>query len=191
MAKTFTVEIYGYGAEMCVGTVTKEQFEFWEDQDEEVVHNHSFWDPYESDKDDENPNPITDDEDPRFLGYWHECDDIEHINGAMFDGLTVIVTDEDGNEIYKEHDIECDFEHIDKDDLEPGFYIHGWSSEKGGFFQGEFEAEEFDAGKLTFSGTDILGDRLVDGVMYNDEFIDNEGGDTRGKSSGIEFFEVV
>ena len=27
MAKTFTVEIYGYGAEMCVGTVTKEQFE--------------------------------------------------------------------------------------------------------------------------------------------------------------------
>jgi len=192
MAKTFSLEIYGYGAEMCVGTITKEQFEFWEDQEEDAMLAHAFWDPYETDQDDENPNPITDDEDPRFLGYWHECDDITHTNGALFDGLTVVVTDEDGNEVYKTHDIpSCDWEYIDKDDLDPGYYVHAYSSEKGCFYQGEFEAEEFDPAKLSYSGTNVLGDTIVDIVQYGDEMIDNDGGDTRGKSSGISVFEVV
>jgi len=191
MEKTFSIEIFGYGAEMCVGKITKEQYEFWEDQDEEVAINHAFWDPYETDPDDEHPNPITDDEDPRFLGYWHECDDVEHSNGAMMDGLTVIVTDEDGKEVYKEHDIECEFEHIDKDDLDPGYYVHGYSSEKGCFYQGEFEAEEFDPKKLSFNGSDIFGDKIVDTVHYDAVHVDNDGGDTRGKSSGISVFEII
>ena len=42
-----------------------------------------FWDPYDGSE----GNPITDDQDPRFLGYWHDIDDIEHVTGASMDLL--------------------------------------------------------------------------------------------------------
>ena len=57
-----------------MGKLTKEQYEFWIDSaDREPEELHSlFWDPWS----DEDGNPMTDDEDPRWLGQWYEIDDI-------------------------------------------------------------------------------------------------------------------
>ena len=190
---TYTIDITGYGAEVSVGTLTEDQYNFWL-ANEEGLEAHTFYDPYESDQDDEYPNPITDTNDPNFLGYWHDLDDIEHTNGAFLDNLLVEVSDEEGNVVWSSDDIQVvrdNMENFDEDNLEPGYYTYAYSSEKGGFYSGEFEADVFDPAKLTFNGVNIMGDIIVDSVHYNSEYVDNDGGDTRGKSQGIELIEIV
>jgi hypothetical protein len=79
MAKRYyRFSIHGYGGEIVLGRLTEEQYDFWQPMDEETIISHAMWDPYEE----SDENPIFDDEDPRFLGSWHELDDIEHVNGA-------------------------------------------------------------------------------------------------------------
>ena len=58
---TFTIEINGYGGEMVLGSVSKEAYEYWgvKGEDDEGLHSHLFWDPYEE----SDGNEITDDED--------------------------------------------------------------------------------------------------------------------------------
>ena len=76
--KYYEIKINGYGGELVNGKVTKEQYEFWVEQNEETLSHHVFYDPYDETKE----NLIHDDKDPRFLGYWHDLDDIIHENGA-------------------------------------------------------------------------------------------------------------
>lgn len=190
---TYTINIWGYGGELVVGSITEPQYNYWVEQ-EDALEVHAFWDPYEADETDEYPNPLTDDEDPRWLGYWHENDNIEHVNGAGIDNLHVEVLDEDGNTVWETDDVDivdANKNLVDKDSLEPGYYMFAYSAEKGTFYSGEFEADSFDPEKLTFNGSTIMNDTIVDSVHYNSEYIENEGGDTRGKSQGIELFEVV
>lgn len=189
MAK-FTLYIRGYGGEVTLGKITQEQYEYWVDKEAELEA-HTFWDPYEAEEDAEYPNPVTDDEDPLFLGYWHELDSVEHTHGASADNLYVIVEDEDGNEIWSTDDVELSNNNrIDKDDLDTGHYAYAYSAEKGEFYYGEFEADTFDPEKLQFNATTILEDCIVDSVHYGEEYIENDGGDTRGKSQGIELFDI-
>ena len=79
--KTFKLEMYGYGGEMVLGTITKEAYEHWanREEDDEGRHHHLFWDPYEE----SDGNDVVDDEDPRWLGNWHEID-ILHIHTVRF-----------------------------------------------------------------------------------------------------------
>ena len=184
----YTIEINGYGAEMVLGKITKEAYEYWsvKSEDDEGLNSHLFWDPYEE----EDGNEITDDEDPRFLGQWWEIDDIEHTNGAFVDQCMITVTDEDGNEVWTTDDPEISNTNFaDPDDQPAGYYFKGWSSEKGNFFYAEFEAEEFDPKKLKFYATNIDCDVVIDSVDYDNEDLMNDGGDTRGKSQGFEFYE--
>ena len=88
MAK-YEVELYGYGGEFVFGTLTKEQYDFWIENEGDGLDSHVFWDPYD---DADGDNPITDEEDPRFLGYWHDLDDIEHVCGADVDSCRVVVS---------------------------------------------------------------------------------------------------
>ena len=187
---TFTISINGYGGEVVLGKITKEAYEYWStrEDDDEALNSHLFWDPYEE----EDGNDVTDDEDPRFLGQWWEIDDIEHTNGANVNECTVYVEDENGNEIYETDEINLEnTTYSDPDDQEPGYYFKGWSAEKGNFFHAEFEADSFDYNKLKFFATDIDGDTIIDHVEYDGEQLDNEGGDTRGKSQGWEFYEIL
>ena len=65
----YEIEIRGYGGEIVMGKLTKAQYDFWidhADRESEELHSHLFWDPWS----DEEGNPVTDDEDPRFLGNW-------------------------------------------------------------------------------------------------------------------------
>jgi hypothetical protein len=185
---TFTIEINGYGGEMVLGSVSKEAFEHWsvKDEDDEGINGHLFWDPYEE----SDGNEITDDEDPRFLGNWHEIDDIDHSHGAFYDQCEVIVTNEDGETIYETDSPEIESTHIsDPDDQPEGYYFKGWSTEKGNFFSCDIELDNFDPDKLKFGATNIDCDVVIDSVTYDGEDLDNIGGDTRSKSVGWDFYE--
>jgi hypothetical protein len=186
--KTFKIEMYGYGGEIVLGTITKEAYEHWADRDEEDEgrHHHLFWDPYEE----QEGNDVIDDDDPRFLGMWHEIDDITHTHGAFYDRCTVEVIDEDDKTIWQTEDPEIESTTIeDPDDQPAGYYFKGWSSEKGHFFSAEFDAEEFDPKKLKFFATNVDCDVVIDSVEYDGNTLDNDGGVTIGKSLGQEFYE--
>ena len=133
---------------------------------------------------------VVDDEDPRWLGNWHEIDDIAHTHGAFYDQCTVEVINEDDETIWQTEEPDIESTTIeDPDDQPTGYYFKGWSSEKGHFFSAEFDAEEFDPKKLKFGATNVDCDVVIDTVEYDGETLDNDGGDTRGKSLGQEFYE--
>ena len=185
----YEFNIVGQGGEAVIGTLTKSQYEYWADkEDDEGTLSHLFWDAYEED----DGNPITDPENELFLGPWYELDDIEHCNGAQLDMLEVTVTDEDGKVVYETEDpdnVLVDTLHID--DQEPGFYFRGWTLEKGNFYSAEIETDNFDPKLLKYHAVNMDGDVIVVSVEYNGNELDNDGGDTRGKASGCEFREVV
>ena len=65
------------------------------------------------------------------------------------------------------------------------------SFEKGGFFEGDIETEEFDITKLKITIDEEIGIEeyyfgdIVAGVYYDDEEVDNYGGSTNGKSFDV------
>lgn len=185
----YEIEIYGYGAECVMGTLTEEQYKFWidfADREDEALNSHLFWDPWS----DEEGNPVTDDEDPRFLGQWYELDDIVHSNGALYDNCTITVTDEDGNVVWETQDPDIEkTEFYDPDDME-GYFIKAWSSEKGCFFGSEIDTEKFDPKKLKIYASNIDCEVLIDAIMYDGEEVYNDtGGDTNGKGYGYLIYE--
>ena len=51
----YEIEITGYGGEIVMGKLTKEQYDYWidhADRESEELHSHLFWDPW-SDEDEE------------------------------------------------------------------------------------------------------------------------------------------
>ena len=58
-----------------------------------------------------------------------------------------------------------------------------YSSEKGSFFEGRLETTgEFDVKKLKFIINEYPnGEDVIDGIEYDGEDVDNDGGDTNGK----------
>lgn len=185
----FTIEINGWGGEVVLGEVSKEAFEYWSDrdQDDDALNSHLFWDPNSN----ENGNEITDDDDPRFLGQWHEIDSIEHTCGAFEEMCHVVVKDEDGNDVWNTDEPEIEsVEFADPQDQAAGYYFKGWVSEKGNFFCADIELDKFEPEKLKLYATDIDGDVMIDSVEYDGQILDNEGYDSRGKGSGWEFYEI-
>ena len=54
---TFDIKLYGYGAEMVLGQISKDVYEFWADQSTEAVTSHIFVDHPDSNIE---ANPVTD-----------------------------------------------------------------------------------------------------------------------------------
>lgn len=172
----YTVQIWGYGSEVTIGRVDKEQMELLlEDNGEELTDKVFSLD---------TPH--------------HEIDDQLHCWGCGIDDATVIVKDEDGLEVLNtESGVGM------HDDLELYNFIYTEvghnlpllmtiSGEKGTFFEGEFECDEFDVDKLKLIIQEEVGINdyyvgdIISGVSYDGEELDNWGGDTSGKS-----FDVV
>lgn len=190
MAK-YEIELYGYGGEHVLGKLTKEQYDFWVDNQDDGLDSHVFWDPTD---DADGDNPITDEEDPRFLGYWHDLDDIEHISGADVDACRFVVTSLDsGEEIYTSEEPKVlDTTDIYVQDQKSGYYWTAYASEKGQHFYAELEIDgDFDPEKLAVYVTNLDGEHIIDEVVYDGETLDNEGGSTDTKSQGYDFHEVV
>ena len=189
MAK-YEIELLGYGGEFVLGTLTKEQYDYWVDHQDDGLDSHVFWDPYDGSE----GNPITDDQDPRFLGYWHDIDDIEHVTGASMDSARVLVTSMDtGKEVYTSDELNLG-NTTDQlvDEQESGYYWTAYASEKGQHFYAELEIDgDFDPSKLIVNVTNVDGECIIDEVMYDGETLDNEGGDTITKSQDYELHEIV
>ena len=192
----FRVFLSGYRGERVYGSLTQEQYEFWKDLDEEDIIAHAFWDPWEENDE----NPIFDDEDPRFLGYWHENDDLFHEIGVGEDTAYITVEEYDG-ETYNSNNISTPLDRIswqdfqtkynstvDENDLEEvlentQYVFSGYSSEKGIF--GDYSivtnGADFDPNKLTFMLTSNPQEVILEAIEYDGVEIYNDGGDTTGK----------
>lgn len=177
--KKYKVSIYGYGAEVTIGSVNEEQKEILNNPDKEI------WEIAANDLED--------------FGGWHETDDQYHRWGAA-GSFTVHIQDENGETLYELdsdnlHDFDTeefelvDYECIEVDESKD--LLMCASFEKGGFFEGDIEAEEFDITKLKIKIDGEVGIKeyyfgdMVAGVYYDDEEVDNYGGSTDGKSFDV------
>jgi hypothetical protein len=190
--KKFEISLQGYGGEIAVGRISKEQYEFWKDREDLDEYAYDF----------ENELEIPEEMKLFSDGSWYECDDLEHENGCEFDSYcTVYVYDEDGNEVFScpldYSELESKGVYVDgiandeyrvEHDSDARYYFLGQSIEKGCFQTYIIEDYKFDPAKLNFRINDIEGWNLVTGVSYMSEELDDTGGySTTGKSS---FFKV-
>lgn len=178
--KKYTISIYGYGSEIIIGSVTDEQREILSNEEKELID-------------------IVNEDLDEFGGY-SEIDNIYHRSGAS-DVYTITIQDEDGNVLF-EVDNE-DMSKYDTDEFqlfeiqcpeinEDVDLLISVATEKGSLFKGDVEiTDDFDITKLKITmDSDIeVGDyyfgNIITGVYYDDEEVDNWGGDTDGKSFDV------
>ena len=191
----FRVQLSGRGGETVCGSLTEEQYHFWKDLEESDIINHAFDDPYEEN----DTNPVFDPEDPRFLGYWNELDDLYHGNAVTADSCYITITevnsadylatdiaelvDQSWTEFKAQYSPECyevDEEEIGED---TPYGFTGFSSEKGTFAEYIIETKgNLDLSKLKFCLTlDPNSDTMLEITEYAGEDVDIEYGDTTGK----------
>jgi len=172
----YTVSIFGYGSEVTIGSVNEEQKAILSNPDKELV------------------DCVL--EDLEEWGGWYEIDNQYHRWGAA-GTFTVLVQDSEGNTIYEidseylsKYDTEefelVDYECVEVDESQDLLMCVAY--EKGSFFEGDIETDDFNISKLRIRidgeiGIDecYYGD-MVRGVYYDDEEVDNYGGSTDGKS---------
>jgi len=191
----FTIQLAGYGGETVCGTLTKEQYDFWKDLEEEDIIAHAFWDPYEENDE----NPVFNPEDPRFLGYWNELDDLYHGNAVTADSCYITITeidsvdyqateiaelvDQSWTEFESQYSPECN--EVDEEEIgeDTPYGFTGFSSEKGTFAEYIIETEgNLDLSKFKFCLTlNPNSDTILEITEYAGEDVDIEYGDTTGK----------
>jgi hypothetical protein len=195
--KKYEIHLTGYGGEIAIGRITREQYEFWKDREDLDEHCHD-WD---------NEMEIPEDAIIARDGSWYECDDIAHENGCEFsDACWITVYDENNNEVWtsplssaalEERGVGVEGmnrdEHYVEYDTDVEYYFWGQNFEKGTFQTYEIEIYgKFDPARLNFSTIDVNGWELVNGVSYESIELDDTGGySTTGKSSdyGVERVE--
>jgi hypothetical protein len=191
---TYTIQLWGYGGEYVMGTVSREIYDYFKRR--RLNLNDFAWD---SDYADE--HEIPEEMWPFTPGSWYDCDDMGHTNGVDRNSGTMQVCDDKGTVVY-----EISLEDIDGcgdgspeigggdevwiDSKDPGTVVFiGVSNEKGTFFEGEIElTEPFDSSKLMITYDEIDGNEIVSMVSYDNMDIDNNGGSTNGKSSDFGFY---
>ena len=195
--RTYTVTMYGYGGEIVLGSVPREQYEYF--RDNEIDIEEYAWDS-------DNEQEVPEDMQPFEPGSWHECDHVAHESGVeLSEYNTISVSDENGKEVWScplgyteltDAGVEVngfeEFMCADRSDRENTVGFIGQSTEKGVFFDGPLELKApFDPSKLVISYSDIEGWALVSGVEYDGEEIEGmDGYDTRGKSSEFKFYDT-
>lgn len=193
-------DIYGYGAENCVTSLTKEQIAYWKKKYKE--------DEYEAQSElkDHVWNYEYDEEIPEtHFGKWYDQDSIVHAERAYYSESSrlMITVMKDGEEV-EEIDIPVTESKIKKeffDEFVPDkkknkgeAYLWAHSSDRGSYCHGEFEIPDgkpFDLSKVTLIVKNIFDDGFVWNVCYDDEYLEDEGCyDSTGKGfdANIYFF---
>lgn len=197
MSHRYRIEIRGYGGEYCLGTITKEQYEFWTDNqvmsilkgfdNAEEAFTDYIVDIDEYAHDDSIP------ESAKFEYYWHEIDEIYHNFGANVHNAWILVheitndkeiavLDEEVTKLVEKTESVIDYHDYDwPEDAE--YLLESISSEKGTFFQGEFETDKpLDLNLFKIHTYEAWNEEeIICNVEYAGEDIENEGGDTNGK----------
>ena len=197
--RNYTINVSGYGGEIVIGEISQEAYEYWTKKNDED-DGETLWD-YESDWDNELEVP----EEFRIFepGAWSECDDIAHESGAEMSNLNLIeVSDENGEIIWsssmfpgdlEDAGVTCEeMDEIYTSELPKNTCIFvGQSTEKGTFFDGEFELRSpFDPKNLRISFNDIDGWVLMSNIEYLGEDIDNTDYSTNGKGMEMDIYKI-
>jgi hypothetical protein len=195
--------VSGYGGEVLLHKITKKCAEFWQSAE---MHEHM--DSYLGSPEwfaEENPDIKI----PKYaqLPQWYECENRAHEYGAAESMAQLEIVEMDGPEwnskqikdIYYGSFSEFVDDNggpdlvISEEEIMPkpkDYTLACVHSEKGTFYEGTIEIEgEFEPTKVSFDTTNIHEDILITGVYYNGEYVDNNGGDTVGKSLDIDIIE--
>lgn len=190
---TYKVLLWGYGGEYVMGTVERKVYDYFKKHRIDVSD--YAWDNLDDGIE------VPEDMQPFYPGSWHDCDDMGHAWGVDRNAGTLQILNENDDIVYEcstdnicgGDDNEPEWQGDDEvwiDSKDPGTVVFiGTSSEKGTFFEGNIELQSpFDITKLSLEYTEIDGNEIITGVYYNEEQIDNFGGDTSGKSSDFGFY---
>jgi len=201
--RTYRVMLSGYGGEIVLGSVPKETYRYFRDNNIDVEEYANGWN-WDEESEDHPEVP----EEHRFVepGSWHDCDNVAHENGCeLSDYNYITVTDENGKEHWQSDlgdlnlikagvNVEESGEFLcaDRSDRENTVGFIGQSVEKGCFFEGELElTAPFDPAKLTITFCDVEGWCLIGSVSYDGVEIEGyDGYDTRGKSMEMKFYDT-
>ena len=180
--------VSGYGGEVTLGTITKEQHVYWAlkgDDDTDIYHMLQGW-PEECEE--EYPEEL-------MLSAFHDMDDIAHANGASFNSSLITVTNDEGDTIWEGDPIVLaekpeganliageDEYYFSETDNEYGIYCY--SGEKGSFSEVEVKGvNEFDPSKLRLYIEDVEGNRIITSIEYEGYDVEDTGEyGTNGKS---------
>jgi len=187
--RTYKITMWGYGGEKVMGTVDRKIYDYFKQRRLDLSD-------YAWDSDYADENEIPDEMQPFPPGSWYECDDMAHAHGVSRNAGTLQIEDENGDVVYERSLEDCDGGSDDSPEWDCGDEVWidekpagtvvfiGNSNEKGTFFEADLPLTmPFDITKLTLSYDEIDGEELVNSVTYDDEDIDNWGGNTDGKSS--------
>jgi hypothetical protein len=191
--RTYKITLWGYGGERVMGVVDRKIYDYFKSRRLDVSD-------YCWDSDYADLHKIPEDMQPFDAGSWYDCDSIVHTSGVSMESGTIQIEDENSNTVFEKPLEECDgcdgspelecFDEHWVDKKEPGTVVFiGNSNEKGTFFEGEINlTAPFDITKLKLIYEEIDGEGIVDTITYDDEEIDNWGGNTDGKSSDFGFY---
>jgi hypothetical protein len=194
--RTYHISLWGYGGERVMGRVNQESWDYC--MENQVDLSEIAWN-----SDAAEDMGLDADKLPFTSGSWYECDDFAHASGVSLDSGTLQIEDELNMTI-----LEKDLENLDPDEedcpeletvndvylaqFKKGDIIFiGSSNEKGTFFEGDIELNApFDITKLRLISEEIDGEKIINGVVYDGEDIDNYGGNSDGKSSDFSMFRM-
>jgi len=186
------INIGGYGGEFVLGTITKEQHDYW------AVFQDGELDDYALDAFDYvNENAIPKDMDFLEGEGWYECDNIAHNYGCDMESawIDINLPDDTLVEYKNAYELRDKYENAEQlnhlqykpyDEMirevgqcytseetsypQPkGHYFTAYSSEKGQFIYTELELPEhhvFDESRLVFHTTDIDGEETLESIAY-------------------------
>jgi hypothetical protein len=194
--RTYTLMLSGYGGEIVLGSVPREQYQYFVDNKIDIEE--FAW----NDDHDEVPEEMR----PFEPGSWHECSDVAHESGCeLSDSNYITVNDENSNIQWQSNlghstltdagiEVDESDEYLcsDRADRVNTVGFVGQSIEKGCFFEGELElTAPFDPAKLAISYSDIEGWSLISGVTYDGVDIEgHDGYSTSGKGSEFKFYDT-
>ena len=175
----YTISVYGYGSEVTIGSVDEDLKKILSNPDKEFI------------------DIVL--EDLEDYGGWYEIDDQYHRWSAA-GTFTITVQNENGETLYeidsddlRKFDTDdfqlVDYECIEVDETKDLLMCVGY--EKGSFFEGDVEADEFDIKKLCIKIEDEIGIKecyfgeMIGGIYYDGEEVQNYGGGTDGKSFDV------
>jgi len=195
---TYTVTMWGYGGEKVMGTVDPAAWNY-------CLANRIDLQDIAWDSDVSEDLDFDEDLLPFPPGSWYECDNMAHVSGVSRDAGTIQISDEHNNTVY-EHSLGdivgggCDGEPdwCCNDEVWIGsrakgeIVFVGSSNEKGTFFEGEIKLiAPFDIEKLELHYDEVDGEEIVNGVYYDGEEVENNGGSTNGKSSDFVMVKIT
>lgn len=197
--KKYRLVFSRYGGEAVMGTITREQYEYWNGQEEQLKEYVMGWDRQEYEDQNDIPN------DAKINRDWFELDNVVHCSGVeLADSNQLYIEEYDHNDklLKTGKSITLSYKDIEKAGitLDDGgelydadhekvmnqCYFFGQSTEKGGWTNDTFvETDELDFKKITLHYKDIEGFKIINsfsvsGIAERFELSGdgNDGGDT-------------